>query len=345
MDVLPAVVKRSQLEKWYGEPYWEKAVQGLFVRAIIGQVKDGRVYRIAEIMHLVDSNSTYKLGKKECNQLVTLKIGDKTKNFEMKYLSNEPPTEEEFQRWLKWNQKLNEPPPTKAHLEKLKIQVSMADSYVWSEEEVAKQVKKNRENSSTPVNFTKERMRIIQMIDHETNAGNKEKINMLQSQLREIDMKDFEMLKRMESKMSLKNVNKRNAKDDIENVQKAKLQKQRSKSSEIDPYARRSTRVGISWMGLSKKRKEGEKQGGEVDDKMKANTTPEPTLKKQKLNSGKGTAKKIFDVDFDIDTPKIHSNRESLLKPISTPTLTSQTISPQVKTLSLSDYKRNKGLV
>jgi len=115
VELTPGMVKRAKLEKWYGEPYWERAVRGLFVRVMVGQDKDTKSYRIAEIIKLVDCSS-YKLGKKECNQLVTLKIGDKTKNFEMKYLSNELPTEAEFNIWAKWNKKLNEALPTKKNI-------------------------------------------------------------------------------------------------------------------------------------------------------------------------------------------------------------------------------------
>jgi len=258
----------------------------------------------------------------------------------MRYLSNETPTQEEFQRWIKWNEKGKQPLPTKENVQRLKEQITFADNYRYSEEDVDKQVKKNRENSSLPVNFTKERLRLMQAMEAErAPGGDIKKADALKMQLNELDEKEYELLKKMENKLSLKNVNKRNAQGDIENVQKAKLQKQKKSSSEIDPYARRQTKVAVSWINIKKPGEEEsqashkEKQGGEV---------LESAIKKFKTNSGKK-----INITMDLDLKSITSskpstspvNRGSLLKP--TTTLSQNNAAP-VKTLSLSDYKKRK---
>jgi len=140
-DLLPAIIKRGKLEKWYGEPFWEKVVPKLYVRIMVGQDKDQKAYRIAEIIRLMDSTTNYKLGKKECNQLVVLKIGDNTKNFEMKYLSNEKPTESEYAIWKNWHKKNNFPLPSKKHVERLEEQIKYADTYILTEEDIEKKSK------------------------------------------------------------------------------------------------------------------------------------------------------------------------------------------------------------
>jgi len=105
----------------------------------------------------------------------------------------------------------------------------MQTSIVTQKKTLINKLKKNRENSSLPVNFTKERLRIMQSLEAERDpkTGDPKKVDALRTQLKELDEKEFELLKKMENKLSLKNVNKRNAQGDIENVQKAKLQKQK----------------------------------------------------------------------------------------------------------------------
>jgi len=186
-----------------------------------------------------------------------------------------------------------------------------------------------------PVNFTKERLRIMQMIDSESDS---EKVKALYIQLNNLDEKEREILKKMENKLNLKNVNKRNAMDDIENVQRAKMQKQKKSSiQKDDPYARRQTKVAVSWIINNKnpgvkeelQPSDKEKQGGEIG---------EPALKKLKSNSGKGLSRN-FNVDLDINSPMTKPsptpNRGSL-KP------TTQSNAAPVKTVSLSDYLKRK---
>jgi RNA polymerase-associated protein RTF1 len=190
-ELLPAVVKRSTLEKWYCEPYWERAILRLFVRVMIGQGQD-RTYRIAEIMQLIDANYVYKFGKKECNQLVTLKIGDKTKNFELKYLSNESPTEDEFNSWKQWNISLNETLPSKLQIEHLEEQIKWADNYSYTDEDIERIVKKNKENNLVPINYTKEKIRLLDLIQQEKVNGHYDKISTYYQQLTELEHKEEE---------------------------------------------------------------------------------------------------------------------------------------------------------
>jgi len=333
-ELLPAVVKRSTLEKWYSEPYWERAILRLFVRVMIGQGQD-RTYRIAEIMQLIDANYVYKFGKKECNQLVTLKIGDKTKNFELKYLSNESPTDDEFNSWKQWNISLNETLPSKLQIEHLEEQIKCADNYSYTDEDIERIVKKNKENNLVPINYTKEKIRLLDLIQQEKVNGHYDKISTYYQQLTELEHKEEEEInqkKKYTGSTSMNNINKRNAQDDIQNAQKLRQIKQIIKANTNDPYARRSTNAAVSWI-KGKKKSDDKSEGHELLGEKSGD-------KDQKNPSGSQKTK--IKVDIDINNisqkkPDILSNKP-ILKPITT---TSITVSnDQVKTLSLSDYKK-----
>jgi len=68
----------------------------------------------------------------------------------------------------------------------------------------------------------------MQAIEFEKANGEASKVDEFIKSLQALDEKEMEVLKKKENKLNLKNVNKRNAQGDIENVQKAKLQKQKN---------------------------------------------------------------------------------------------------------------------
>jgi hypothetical protein len=300
---------------------------------MIGQGQD-RTYRIAEIMQLIDANYVYKFGKKECNQLVTLKIGDKTKNFELKYLSNEAPTEDEFSSWKQWNISLNETLPSKLQIGHLEEQIKWADNYSYTDEDIERIVKKNRENNLVPINYTKEKIRLLDLIQQEkVNGGDNYKIHSYYQQLTELEQKEEEEISQKKKTMGMNNINKRNAQDDIQNSQKLRQLKQIIKSNTNDPYARRSTNAAVSWIKGKKKSDKSDSEGSEILGKDSVKVPKNPT----------SSQKTKIKVDIDINNISLSQKKPDIFpKPILKPiTTTSITVSnDQIKTLSLSDYKK-----
>jgi len=118
---------------------------------------------------------------------------------------------------------------------------------------------------------------------------------------------------------------------------KLNCKNKKKSSSEVDPYARRQTKVAVSWINIKKPDAEEsqgahkEKQGGEV---------LESALKKFKTNSGK---KINITVDLDLNISSSKPSPSPVNRPLLKPTTTlSQNNAFPVKTLSLSDYKKRK---
>uniref|UniRef100_A0A6B2L890 Plus3 domain-containing protein n=1 Tax=Arcella intermedia TaxID=1963864 RepID=A0A6B2L890_9EUKA len=336
-DLKDATVLRGKLEKWYGKPFWEKAIISLFVRIMVGQGKNGKEYRIAQIVQIVPSVSTYKLGKKECNQLLTLKIANKTKNFEMRYVSNDPVTEGEYDMWLKFLKKCNEEIPTVEDFERLKQKIYDADHYTYTEEDVEKEVRRNRENSLIPVNITKEKMRISQLISLELASGDKSKIASLEAQLKELNEKELEMEKL--KRTGRKSFEKEKKVDQEEKAHKNKQKfssTPKAKAETFDPYARRTTKVSVSWITAQKKEPAPTVEGGPVvSESDKSNV-------KEKAPKPKNVSKKILDMDLDISqlSSKVPVPFQ---KPQVTATALDSSVS-EANTLSLTDFLKKKSL-
>jgi len=187
-DLLPVILKRDDLEKWYGEPYFNQCVPGLYVRITYGSTL--RLYRLVEILSIVDTTKTYKLGKKECHHLLAIKIGNTVKDYEMQYVSNSPVNDTEFKQWVDTAAKENEL-PSKQDLEELQSKITHARDYKLTDADIAEQIKRNRERHPQLVmSFAHERLRLQHCIEEERGNGDLKKVEEYKRQLQDIRQKE-----------------------------------------------------------------------------------------------------------------------------------------------------------
>jgi len=141
----PVILKRSELERWYGEPFFAKAVIGMFVRVVL-KGSGTRRYALAEITAVVDSPH-YKLitKSKECTHQLTLAIGNKAKNFQINLVSNGDLDDREFHFWYRFLEKNRFTFPTVDDIDKLKDQKKGAENYTYTTEDFEKSIQKFRE--------------------------------------------------------------------------------------------------------------------------------------------------------------------------------------------------------
>ena len=93
-------LSRNKLEKWCHLPFFPKLVGGCFVRIGIGQNNDGRpIYRVGEILEVVDGPKIYVLGRCRTNKILKLRHAHQERTFRMEFVSNEGFQDNEFQKW------------------------------------------------------------------------------------------------------------------------------------------------------------------------------------------------------------------------------------------------------
>jgi len=132
----------------------------------------------------------------------------------------------------------------------------------------------------------------------------------------------------------MKNINKRNAQDDVQNSQKLRQSKQIIKSNTNDPYARRSTNAAVSWIKGKKKSDKSDSEGNESLGKKSRVKVP-----KHSTSSHKSKIKVDIDIN-NISQKKPDIFPKPILKPITTTTTSITVSNDQVKTLALCDYKK-----
>jgi len=109
LKVLPKIlVTRDMLERWLKEPYFNRLVQGCFVRVRIGEYLETPVYRIASIDQVRDSCFfNYNLNQSQTTKGLALQVGDSSKVFPIDAISNQPPTESDIRNWQEDMEKSN----------------------------------------------------------------------------------------------------------------------------------------------------------------------------------------------------------------------------------------------
>ncbi|KAG2457817.1 ACP7 phosphatase, partial [Polypterus senegalus] len=92
-------LSRHKLERWCHMPFFAKTVTGCFVRIGIGNSSSKPVYRVAEIVDVVETAKVYQLGTTRTNKGLQLRHGNDTRVFRLEFVSNQEFTESEFMKW------------------------------------------------------------------------------------------------------------------------------------------------------------------------------------------------------------------------------------------------------
>uniref|UniRef100_A0AAY4DKE6 RNA polymerase-associated protein RTF1 homolog n=1 Tax=Denticeps clupeoides TaxID=299321 RepID=A0AAY4DKE6_9TELE len=92
-------LSRHKLERWCHMPFFAKTVTGCFVRIGIGNSSSKPVYRVAEIIDVVETAKVYQLGTTRTNKGLQLRHGNDTRVFRLEFVSNQEFTENEFMKW------------------------------------------------------------------------------------------------------------------------------------------------------------------------------------------------------------------------------------------------------
>lgn len=99
--LLRMLLTRDTLERWISDPFFNKVVQGFYVRVRIGEYMHTSVYRLAKIDEIQErAFYSYPLGKEMTTKGVILQVGASSKKtFSLMSISNKPPTEVDLQHW------------------------------------------------------------------------------------------------------------------------------------------------------------------------------------------------------------------------------------------------------
>ncbi|KAM7346000.1 RNA polymerase-associated protein Rtf1 isoform 2-T2 [Cochliomyia hominivorax] len=336
-------LSRFKMERFINLPIFERTVINCFVRISIGNNGQKPVYRVAEIVGVVETAKIYNLGKTRTNKGLRLKHGNQERVFRLEFISNQEFTENEFSKWREICIQQNVQMPTSNLLEKKLADIKEALNYEFKDEDVDKIIEEKNRFRNRPTNYAMKKTCLMKERDAAMLRGDYELSQTLSQQIEELESRASELDKKRSSSISLISyINDRNRKRNVEDAEKAILEEARAnKGLRIsDPFTRRITQPRMGFKQPIEK-KELDNTNEKISTISKDNHNFQTLEKINKNNDNKSyNLYTLHDFDIDLDVTVPVNTINNLPKPV--PKLAETATK---RSLNLEDYKKKRGLI
>ncbi|KAF8776507.1 hypothetical protein HU200_003218 [Digitaria exilis] len=246
-DVKSITLRRSKLVKWFMEPFFDDLMSGCFVRLGIGKTKNGTpTYRLCIVRNVdaSDPDRTYKLESYTTCKYLNV-VWDSEANaarWQMTQVSDSPPNEEEFKEWLQEAEKNGARIPTRQEVLDKKAEIQKAYNYVYSADTVQKMLKQ-KSAVRRPINVAAEKDRLRNELEIALSRGNKAEAERIRVKLNNLQNTAKPMTTN-EKAAKLEAMNRKNRAENFKNASELKPVNTALKAGEAgyDPFSRRWTR-------------------------------------------------------------------------------------------------------
>lgn len=358
-DLSKIRLSRHKLERWVHAPFFERAVIGCFVRIGIGTNNGKPVYRIAEIIGVVETAKIYQLGTTRTNKGLRLKHGNQERVFRLEFVSNQDFTDKEFFKWKETMGLERLPLPTSEEVSRKVKDIQDAINYEYKEDDVETIVKEKGRFKKNPHNYAVKKTQLLKQKDMAVLLGNDEEVQRLNSELEQLEERAKELDKLRTSSISaISYINERNRLKNILDSEKAILQEAKeSKTKADDPFTRRrcapmlvtkSREAAINAEILQKlqqqrlqeervKKQQEEEEERRKNEEIKQKMKVANAVQQQRFGDDLFTAHN-FDIKIDLALPLPASSSSS-----SRPSPAGR-VAPK-RSLNLEEYKKMRGLI
>ncbi|XP_020288201.1 RNA polymerase-associated protein RTF1 homolog [Pseudomyrmex gracilis] len=343
-------LSRHKMERFVHLPFFDRVVQGCFVRIGIGNNNGKPVYRVAEISGVCETGKIYQLGGTRTNKGLKLRHGAQERVFRLEFVSNQEFTDSEFFKWKETCALQGISMPTFDEVDQKLKDIKEALVYEFKEEDIEKIVREKERFKQAPYNYAMKKAQLMRERDAANCRGDDETASRLNQELSELEERASELDKmRTATISSISYINDRNRKKNVEEAEKAIMEELKAnKGKKIDdPFTRRSTKPRMVY------KPEDESDTVTmvlVNDKVSPHPTGDSVSTANDKENGQDSKKKQstedlfnahdFDITIDLEVP-ISNNPVSVLpKPINN----IKDTGPR-RSLNLEDYKKKRGLI
>ncbi|OEL38072.1 Protein RTF1-like protein [Dichanthelium oligosanthes] len=246
-DVKSITLRRSKLVKWFMEPFFEDLMTGCFVRLGIGKTKSGIPrYRLC-IVRNVDASDPHR--KYNLESYTTCKylnvVWDSEANaarWQMTQVSDSPPNEEEFKEWLQEAEKNSVRIPTRQEVLEKKEEIQNAYNYVYSARTVQEMLQK-KSAVRRPINVAAEKDRLRNELEIALSRRNEAEAERIRARLNKLQ-NTSKPISKNDKAAKLEAMNRKNRAENFKNASEMKPVNTSLKAGEAgyDPFSRRWTR-------------------------------------------------------------------------------------------------------
>ncbi|XP_070776324.1 RNA polymerase-associated protein RTF1 homolog isoform X1 [Enoplosus armatus] len=350
-------LSRHKLERWCHMPFFAKTVTGCFVRIGIGNSSSKPVYRVAEIVDVVETAKVYQLGSTRTNKGLQLRHGGDTRVFRLEFVSNQEFTESEFMKWKEAMMVAGMQVPTLDEITKKEQSIKEALNYKFNDKDIEDIVKEKDRFRKAPPNYAMKKTQLLKDKAMAEESGDGDKVKVIQDELNELEER-AEALDRQRTKniSAISYINQRNRSWNIVESEKALVAEgQNAKNQQMDPFTRRQCKPTM----VSNARDPSVHAAilAHLNQKYGSGSAADPSgTEKNKLGQANPKDKDVpkpttdlsedlfkvhdFDVKIDLQVP----NAEAKSLSVSSNSLPVKDGAPR-RSLNLEDYKKRRGLI
>lgn len=351
-------LSRHKLERWCHMPFFAKTVTGCFVRIGIGNSSSKPVYRVAEIVDVVETAKVYQLGTTRTNKGLQLRHGGDTRVFRLEFVSNQEFTENEFMKWKEAMMAAGMQVPTLDEITKKEQSIKEALNYKFNDKDIEDIVKEKDRFRKAPPNYAMKKTQLMKDKAMAEESGDGDRVKVIQDELNELEER-AEALDRQRTKniSAISYINQRNRSWNIVESEKALVAEgQNSKNQQMDPFTRRQCKPTM----VSNARDPSVHAAilAHLNQKYGSGSQPDvPSAEKNKLGEKANPKDKdvpkpttdlsedLFKVhDFDVKIDLQVPNAEAKSLSVSSNALPVKDGAPR-RSLNLEDYKKRRGLI
>ncbi|KAL2099174.1 hypothetical protein ACEWY4_005654 [Coilia grayii] len=350
-------LSRHKLERWCHMPFFAKTVTGCFVRIGIGNSSSKPVYRVAEIIDVVETAKVYQLGTTRTNKGLQLRHGNDTRVFRLEFVSNQEFTENEFMKWKEAMIIAGMQVPTLDEIAKKEQSIKEAVNYKFNDKDIEDIVKEKDRFRKAPPNYAMKKTQLLKEKAMAEESGDGERVKQIQDQLNELEER-AEALDRQRTKniSAISYINQRNRSWNIVESEKALVAEgQNSKDQQMDPFTRRQCQPTMVSNArdptvhaaiiahLNQKYGSG---SANQENPLEKNKQGQPSQKdKDVTKTTSDLSEDLFKVhDFDVKIDLQVPTAETKSLSVSSNALPVKDGAPR-RSLNLEDYKKRRGLI
>uniref|UniRef100_A0A8C6TMN3 RNA polymerase-associated protein RTF1 homolog n=1 Tax=Neogobius melanostomus TaxID=47308 RepID=A0A8C6TMN3_9GOBI len=336
-------LSRHKLERWCHMPFFAKTVTGCFVRIGIGNSSSKPVYRVAEIVDVVETAKVYQLGTTRTNKGLQLRHGGDTRVFRLEFVSNQEFTDNEFMKWKEAMMAAGMQVPTLDEITKKEQSIKEAMNYKFNDKDIEDIVKEKDRFRKAPPNYAMKKTQLLKDKAMAEESGDGTSRGPDRQRTKNISAISY--------------INQRNRSWNIVESEKALVAEgQNSKNQQMDPFTRRQCKPTM----VSNARDPSVHAAilAHLNQKYGSGSQPDaPNSENNKLgetgNLKDGDIPKpntdlsedLFKVhDFDVKIDLQVPNAEAKSLSVSSNALPVKDGAPR-RSLNLEDYKKRRGLI
>ncbi|XP_041669251.1 RNA polymerase-associated protein RTF1 homolog [Cheilinus undulatus] len=351
-------LSRHKLERWCHMPFFAKTVTGCFVRIGIGNNSSKPVYRVAEIVDVVETAKVYQLGSTRTNKGLQLRHGGDTRVFRLEFVSNQEFTENEFMKWKEAMLDAGMQVPTLDEITKKEQSIKEAMNYKFNDKDIEDIVKEKDRFRKAPPNYAMKKTQLLKDKAMAEESGDGDKVKVIQDELNELEER-AEALDRQRTKniSAISYINQRNRSWNIVESEKALVAEgQYSKNQQMDPFTRRQCKPTMvsnardpsvhAAILAHLNQKYGSGSGAADPASAEKNKLGQANIKDKDIpKPTTDLSEDLFKVhDFDVKIDLQVPNAEAKSLSVSSNALPVKDGAPR-RSLNLEDYKKRRGLI